>query len=76
MIGVELNSDTLAKAILTGMMQQHILLNRTHETVLRFLPPFLITQAHVDQTIAALDALLTQHTDAATPAAAELTTKS
>jgi acetylornithine/N-succinyldiaminopimelate aminotransferase len=59
MIGVELNSDVLAKAILTGMMQQHILLNRTHETVLRFLPPFLITREHVDQTIAALDGLLT-----------------
>ncbi len=60
MIGVELNSDTLAKAILTGMMQQHILLNRTHETVLRFLPPFLITHEHIDQTIAALDGLLIQ----------------
>jgi acetylornithine aminotransferase/acetylornithine/N-succinyldiaminopimelate aminotransferase len=58
MVGVELNSDTLAKAILTGMMQQHILLNRTHETVLRFLPPFLITREHIDQTIAALDGLL------------------
>jgi acetylornithine/N-succinyldiaminopimelate aminotransferase len=62
MIGVELNSDTLAKAVLNGMMAQHILLNRTHETVLRFLPPFLITRAHVDQTIAALDTLLVQHT--------------
>jgi acetylornithine aminotransferase/acetylornithine/N-succinyldiaminopimelate aminotransferase len=62
MVGVELNSDTLAKAILTGMMQQHILLNRTHETVLRFLPPFLITHDHIDQTIAALDQLLTLHT--------------
>jgi acetylornithine/N-succinyldiaminopimelate aminotransferase len=59
MIGVELNSETLAKSLLTGMMQQHILLNRTHETVLRFLPPFLITREHVDQTIAALDGLLT-----------------
>jgi acetylornithine/N-succinyldiaminopimelate aminotransferase len=62
MIGVELNSDTLAKAILAGMMDHRILLNRTHETVLRFLPPFLITRAHVDQTIAALDDLLTLHT--------------
>jgi acetylornithine aminotransferase/acetylornithine/N-succinyldiaminopimelate aminotransferase len=65
MIGVELNSDTLAKAVLSGMMAEHILLNRTHETVLRFLPPFLITRAHVDQTIAALDELLTQHTSPA-----------
>jgi acetylornithine/N-succinyldiaminopimelate aminotransferase len=76
MIGVELNSDTLAKAVLNGMMAQHILLNRTHETVLRFLPPFLITREHIDQTIAALDTLLTQHTQAATVIATELTTKS
>jgi acetylornithine/N-succinyldiaminopimelate aminotransferase len=76
MIGVELNSDTLAKAILTGMMDRRILLNRTHETVLRFLPPFLITRDHVDQTITALDALLTQHTPTESPVAPELTTKS
>jgi acetylornithine/N-succinyldiaminopimelate aminotransferase len=66
MIGVELNSDTLAKEILTGMMQRRILLNRTHETVLRFLPPFLITREHIDQTIGALDELFTQHTHTST----------
>jgi acetylornithine/N-succinyldiaminopimelate aminotransferase len=59
MLGVELNSDSLAKTILSGMMQRHILINRTHETVLRFLPPFLITREHVDQAITALDELLT-----------------
>jgi acetylornithine aminotransferase/acetylornithine/N-succinyldiaminopimelate aminotransferase len=62
MIGVELNSDALAKSILAGMMDRRILLNRTHETVLRFLPPFLITREHVDQTIAALSELLALHT--------------
>jgi acetylornithine aminotransferase/acetylornithine/N-succinyldiaminopimelate aminotransferase len=61
MIGVELNSDTLAKEILSGMQARRILINRTHETVLRFLPPFLITRKHVDQTLAALDELLTQN---------------
>jgi acetylornithine aminotransferase/acetylornithine/N-succinyldiaminopimelate aminotransferase len=44
------------------MMEQRILLNRTHETVLRFLPPFLITREHIDRTIAALDELLAMHT--------------
>jgi acetylornithine/N-succinyldiaminopimelate aminotransferase len=62
MVGVELNSDQLAKTILAGMMDRRILLNRTHETVLRFLPPFLITREHVDQTIAALSDLLALHT--------------
>jgi acetylornithine aminotransferase/acetylornithine/N-succinyldiaminopimelate aminotransferase len=64
MIGVELNSDILAKKILAGMMDRRILLNRTHDTVLRFLPPYLITRNHVDQTINALDELLTAHTPA------------
>jgi acetylornithine aminotransferase/acetylornithine/N-succinyldiaminopimelate aminotransferase len=62
MIGVELNSEALAKSLLAGMMDRRILLNRTHETVLRFLPPFLITREHVDQTIAALSELLALHT--------------
>ena len=66
MVGVELSSDKLAREILSGMMAKHIILNRTHETVLRFLPPYLITKAHVDQTIAALDELLALHTTADT----------
>jgi len=64
MIGVELNNADLAKEILAGMLQQRIILNRTHETVLRFLPPYLITREHVDQTIAALDELLLAQTSA------------
>ena len=58
MIGVELNCEATAKAILAGMMDQRILLNRTHETVLRFLPPYLITREHVDHTVAVLGQLL------------------
>jgi acetylornithine aminotransferase/acetylornithine/N-succinyldiaminopimelate aminotransferase len=62
MLGLELHSADVAKSIHEAMMtRHHILLNRTHDTVLRFLPPYLITRAHVDQTIAALDNLLTQH---------------
>jgi acetylornithine/N-succinyldiaminopimelate aminotransferase len=61
MVGMELDSEALAKSLLTGMMERRILLNRTHETVLRFLPPFLLTREHVDQTVAALDELLAQH---------------
>lgn len=65
MLGLELHSADLAKSLQEAMMtKHHILLNRTHDTVLRFLPPYLITRAHVDQTIAALDTLLTQHTNA------------
>jgi acetylornithine aminotransferase/acetylornithine/N-succinyldiaminopimelate aminotransferase len=70
MVGVELDSDTLAKQVLAGMMAKRMILNRTHETVLRFLPPFLITKEHVDQTISALDALLTEYAPA-TPSPAQ-----
>jgi acetylornithine aminotransferase/acetylornithine/N-succinyldiaminopimelate aminotransferase len=62
MIGVELSSESVAKAVFAGLTARRILLNRTHETVLRFLPPFIITRAHVDQLITALDAELTTHT--------------
>jgi acetylornithine/N-succinyldiaminopimelate aminotransferase len=71
MLGAEIESADLAKQLLEGMMHGHrILLNRTHETVLRFLPPYLITNAHVDQTIAALDTLLTEHSHQAKEATA------
>jgi acetylornithine aminotransferase/acetylornithine/N-succinyldiaminopimelate aminotransferase len=61
MVGLELHSAEVAKSVQEAMMNaHHILLNRTHDTVLRFLPPYLITREHVDQTVAALDTLLTQ----------------
>ena len=59
MIGVEMKSAEDARTIQETMMARRIILNRTHETVLRFLPPYLITRAHVDQTIAALSDILT-----------------
>ncbi len=71
MIGVELENAELAKEIFNSLTEAHIVLNRTHETVLRFLPPFLIERKHVDQLIAALDTALL----ARTSTAAELTTK-
>ncbi|SEG55540.1 acetylornithine aminotransferase/acetylornithine/N-succinyldiaminopimelate aminotransferase [Bryocella elongata] len=69
MLGVEMHSADVAKSVLDGMFAKHIVLNRTHETVLRFLPPFLITREHVDQTIAALDELFTQQEVKSTDAA-------
>jgi acetylornithine/N-succinyldiaminopimelate aminotransferase len=71
MIGVELETAELAKEVFNALTEAHIVLNRTHETVLRFLPPFLIERKHVDQLIAALDTALL----ARTSSAAELTTR-
>ena len=71
MIGVELADAEIAKQIHQGMMDRHILLNRTHETVLRFLPPYLIQREHVDEAVTALDELFTAHGKLATSLAGE-----
>ena len=66
MLGLDFHSADLAKHIHEGLLAAHIITNRTHDTVIRFLPPFLITTEHVDQAIAAINSLLTQHTAAVT----------
>ncbi|HKM86592.1 MAG TPA: aspartate aminotransferase family protein [Terriglobales bacterium] len=58
MEAVELDSSELAKAVAKQLLQEGIIINRTHETVLRFLPPYVIQKKHVDQVIKALDAAL------------------
>jgi len=58
MLALELDSADLAKHALAAMMEQHILINRTSETVLRFLPPYILQKQHVDEAVAALDAIL------------------
>ncbi len=62
MIGVELDSADLAKQVLADMLAQRIILNRTSDTVLRFLPPYILERQHVDTAIAALDSILTANT--------------
>lgn len=69
MIGVDLDSTELASAVLAEMLEQRIILNRTSETVLRFLPPYILERKHVDITVAALDSILTNAAVTAGPAA-------
>jgi acetylornithine aminotransferase/acetylornithine/N-succinyldiaminopimelate aminotransferase len=66
MLGLELESADTAKAVVSSLLQNKILINRTHETVLRFLPPYIIREKHVDEVIRALDSALGSH--AAKPA--------
>jgi predicted acetylornithine/succinylornithine family transaminase len=47
MVGVELTIP--GKDIVNRSMQGGLLLNCTHDTVLRFLPPYIITEQHVDE---------------------------
>ncbi len=59
MLAIELDDAGLAKQALDAMMHEHhVLLNRTSETVLRFLPPYILERAHVDEAIEALDQTL------------------
>ena len=58
MVGMELDSPDLAKAVMKQMLERKIILNRTDETVIRFLPPYLITRKHVDVAMEQLGQVL------------------
>jgi len=58
MLAAELESTDLAKAVHLGMLKRRVILNRTHDTVLRFLPPLIIERKHVDHAIETLDGVL------------------
>jgi acetylornithine aminotransferase/acetylornithine/N-succinyldiaminopimelate aminotransferase len=59
MLAIELDSADVAKAVVSELLKRGILINRTHDVVLRFLPPYIIEKKHVDQVIDALDRALT-----------------
>ena len=52
MLGVQL--DTPGKQMVLDAMAEGILMNCTHDTVLRFLPPYIITNAQIDTAISKL----------------------
>ncbi len=56
MIGVEL--DRPGKQMVLDAMAEGLLINCTHETVLRFLPPYIVTEKEVDQVLKILAKLL------------------
>jgi predicted acetylornithine/succinylornithine family transaminase len=53
LIGMEL--DVEGKEIVTACLKEGILINCTMETVLRFMPPLIITEEEIDVVIDALD---------------------
>ncbi len=58
MAGIELDSAELAKQVVPAMLEQRIIINRTHDTVLRLLPPYIVTESHVDAVVNALGRVL------------------
>ena len=61
MLAAELDSADLGKLTVAEMLKRHIVINCTSDTVLRFLPPYILERTHVDEAIAALDEIFTQH---------------
>ena len=64
MIAAELDSGELAKQVVRQVLEAGIVINRTHDTTLRFLPPYIVDRNHVDELIAVLDLLLPQQASA------------
>jgi acetylornithine/succinyldiaminopimelate/putrescine aminotransferase len=54
MVGMELTRD--GEPYVAAMRERKILINCTDQTTLRFLPPLIIEQNHVEETIGALRA--------------------
>jgi acetylornithine aminotransferase/acetylornithine/N-succinyldiaminopimelate aminotransferase len=69
MIGIDIESAELAKEIFQHLLKAGTIVNRTDETVIRLLPPFIIKKQHVDTFIRQLEQALAQSTFAATTAA-------
>ena len=61
MLAAELDSAELAKLTVAEMLKRNILINCTSDTVLRFLPPYILERPHVDIAIRALDEIFTEH---------------
>ncbi|HLW54719.1 MAG TPA: aspartate aminotransferase family protein [Candidatus Angelobacter sp.] len=68
MLGMDLDSADLAKAVFKQMLDRGVIVNRTDETVIRFLPPFIVQKKHVDEVIALLDQTLEKNTAVAVAA--------
>lgn len=58
MVGMEMETADLAKAVVKQMLDRRVILNRTDETVVRFLPPFVITKQHIDVAIRQLEQVM------------------
>ena len=54
--GIEL--DRPAASVVQAALERGLLVNRTSETVVRLLPPYIITEAEVDEGVAALESAI------------------
>ena len=54
--GIDIGED--AGWVVPAALERGLLVNRTSTSVIRLLPPFIITEAHIDEAVAILDAVL------------------
>ncbi|HEY3740256.1 MAG TPA: aspartate aminotransferase family protein [Bryobacteraceae bacterium] len=59
MIGVELSIP--GKQMVLDGIEEGVLFNCTHETVLRFLPPYILTEQDVDRAVGSLDKIFDKY---------------
>lgn len=64
MVGMEMESADLAKQIFQQLLKLGTIVNRTDETVIRFLPPFIVKKQHIDTAVKQLDQILAKSTAA------------
>jgi acetylornithine/succinyldiaminopimelate/putrescine aminotransferase len=56
MWGLEI--DRPAAAVVDAARERHLLINRTSDTVIRLLPPFVITEKEIDEAMPLLEAAI------------------
>jgi ornithine--oxo-acid transaminase len=61
-IGVEIEQNISAKKICLSLMEEGILAKETHETVIRFAPPLIITKEEIDWAIARIKKVFNSYT--------------
>ncbi|TDA31909.1 MAG: acetylornithine transaminase [Hadesarchaea archaeon] len=58
MLGMELDGEDKAERVVMGALEEGFLINVTAGKVLRFLPPLVVEEAHIDALVSTLDGLL------------------
>jgi acetylornithine aminotransferase/acetylornithine/N-succinyldiaminopimelate aminotransferase len=67
MNAANLKSADVAKAVMKGMLERGVIINRTHDTVLRFLPPYIVEREHIEEMISTLNEVLQANSGKAAP---------
>jgi acetylornithine/succinyldiaminopimelate/putrescine aminotransferase len=59
-----LDIDRPAAAVVDAARERHLLVNRTSDTVIRLLPPYVITESEIDEALPLLEAAIASAVEA------------